>query len=268
MKEKGKTERAKISSLPQGCCGGTKKRDNFFFGRRVFLPTHLPQGRCRTPRQTEEHCFLVFVLVVFSPPPPPPPPPMVFVAPAFAVAVAMVCCFRKERERERRGQTTDGRLNNKKYGRERERERETRREKGQKSAPVLDSSGTKGEDPHAKGTFSRAKIAKKMHSLLPPTSSPLSFFLTKKKSLKTQRNKRDLFRSSRERTHLAFERSFAHFCVYLFLFFSRVFFPFVDKFRFIPRDLHAKEKEFVVVFSLFFSSSARHTRRACSMRDY
>lgn len=88
----------------------------------------------------------------------------------------------------------------------------------------------------------------------------LPFFLTKQKSLNTERNKRDTFRSSRERTHLAFERSFAHFCAYLISFFSRVFFPFVDKFRSIPRDLHKKRVRCCVFF--YFSPRARDTRAA------
>lgn len=47
---------------------GKKREKEFFF-------SYLPHGLCRTPRYTEEHCFLVFVLV--DPPcwavvPPPP----------------------------------------------------------------------------------------------------------------------------------------------------------------------------------------------------
>ena len=43
--------------------------------KRKFFFSYLPHGLCRTPRYTEEHCFLVFVLV--DPPcwavvPPPP----------------------------------------------------------------------------------------------------------------------------------------------------------------------------------------------------
>ena len=44
-------------------------------GKKEFFFSYLPHGLCRTPRYTEEHCFLVFVLV--DPPcwavlPPPP----------------------------------------------------------------------------------------------------------------------------------------------------------------------------------------------------
>ena len=44
-------------------------------GKKRKLFSYLPHGLCRTPRYTEEHCFLVFVLV--DPPcwavvPPPP----------------------------------------------------------------------------------------------------------------------------------------------------------------------------------------------------
>lgn len=49
-----------------------KKREK---GGKRSLFSYLPHGLCRTPRYTEEHCFLVFVLV--DPPcwavlPPPP----------------------------------------------------------------------------------------------------------------------------------------------------------------------------------------------------
>ena len=225
MKEKGKTERAKISSLPQGCCGGTKKRDNFFFGRRVFLPTHLPQGRCRTPRQTEEHCFLVFVLVVFSPPPP-PPPPMVFVAPAFAVAVAMVCCFRKERERERRGQTTDGRLiNNKKCGRERERERE--RDETRKRAKKCPCFGLirhkRGRSPR-KGHFFESQNCEKNALSSPSNLLPSLFLFDEAKEFEdTKKQKRSV--QIFARTHAprlrAVLRSFL--CLFVLVLLSRFF---------------------------------------------
>ena len=195
---------------------------------------------------------MVFVLVVFSPPPPPsPPPPAALVAPPpalVAVSVAVVCCclFEKREKKEVRRRICI----------------KKEREKGQKSAPPQPKRG--GIPPKGHFFWSREQNCEKNATLfLPPTSS-LSFLLDEAKEFeyaKKQKRSAQIFARTHAPRLRAVLRSFL--CLFVLVLLSRFFFPFVDKIPlYIPRDLlKGKKRVQFVLFFLFLSSSARHTRR-------
>lgn len=117
--------------------------------------------------------------------------------------------------------------------------------------------------------FHESKIAKKctLFSLQPPPLSPFLFDEAKEfEYRKKQKRYVPIFARTHAPRLRAVLRSFL--CLFDLVLLSRFFFPFADKFRSNPRDLH-KKREFVVVFSFIsLLERATHTRRACSMQDY
>ena len=78
--------------------------------RRQVLFSYLPHGLCRTPRYTEEHCFLVFVLV--DPPcwavvPPPP---------SKEEGSSLAFCFKKKTKTKTKWGSLEEEINKKKCG--------------------------------------------------------------------------------------------------------------------------------------------------------
>ena len=72
--------------------------------------SYLPHGLCRTPRYTEEHCFLVFVLV--DPPcwavvPPPP---------SKEEGSSLAFCFKKKTKTKKKWGLSEEEINKKKCG--------------------------------------------------------------------------------------------------------------------------------------------------------
>jgi len=82
-----------------------KKRE-----KKEFFFSYLPHGLCRTPRYTEEHCFLVFVLV--DPPcwavlPPPP---------SKEEGSSLAFCFKKKTKTKKKWGLLEEEINKKKCG--------------------------------------------------------------------------------------------------------------------------------------------------------
>ena len=79
-------------------------------GKKEFFFSYLPHGLCRTPRYTEEHCFLVFVLV--DPPcwavlPPPP---------SKEEGSSLAFCFKKKTKTKKKWGLLEEEINKKKCG--------------------------------------------------------------------------------------------------------------------------------------------------------
>ena len=78
--------------------------------KKEVLFSYLPHGLCRTPRYTEEHCFLVFVLV--DPPcwavvPPPP---------SKEEGSSLAFCFKKKTKTKKKWGLSEEEINKKKCG--------------------------------------------------------------------------------------------------------------------------------------------------------
>lgn len=90
-----------------------QKREKYLRKRgkkRSFFFSYLPHGLCRTPRYTEEHCFLVFVLV--DPPcwavvPPPP---------SKEEGSSLAFCFKKKTKTKKKWGLLEEEINKKKCG--------------------------------------------------------------------------------------------------------------------------------------------------------
>ena len=79
-------------------------------GKKGSLFSYLPHGLCRTPRYTEEHCFLVFVLV--DPPcwavvPPPP---------SKEEGSSLAFCFKTKTKKKKKWGLLEEEINKKKCG--------------------------------------------------------------------------------------------------------------------------------------------------------
>ena len=82
-------------------------------GKKKVLFSYLPHGLCRTPRYTEEHCFLVFVLV--DPPcwavvPPPP---------SKEEGSSLAFCFKTKTKTKTKWGSLEEEINKKKCGKKR-----------------------------------------------------------------------------------------------------------------------------------------------------